>query len=86
MKKQVLVSTIVTMMLGMSTPTMAATPAMEKCYGIVKAGKNDCGTPKNACAGQVKTDNDPYAWKLVPKGTCVKSGGKTTPPKEDKKD
>ena len=31
----------------------------EKCAGVAKAGKNDCGTAKHACAGEAKTDNDP---------------------------
>ena len=47
----------------------------EKCAGIVKAGKNDCGTSKNACAGQVKADNDAEAWVSVPKGVCEKIVG-----------
>jgi uncharacterized membrane protein len=47
----------------------------EKCAGIVKAGKNDCGTSKNACAGQVKADNDAEAWISVPKGLCEKIVG-----------
>ncbi len=48
----------------------------EKCYGVAKAGKNDCGTAKHACAGTAKTDNAPDDWKYVPAGTCEKSGGK----------
>ncbi len=55
----------------------AAKDDNEKCAGIVKAGKNDCGTSRNACAGQVKTDNDPEAWIYVPKGVCERiSGGR----------
>jgi len=54
----------------------------EKCYGIAKAGQNDCGTAKHACAAQgAKVDKDPAEWKYVPKGTCEKMGGKTTAPK-----
>ena len=58
-----------------STTAMAAKGDNEKCAGIVKAGKNDCGTSKNACAGQVKADNDPEAWISVPKGTCERIVG-----------
>jgi uncharacterized membrane protein len=50
--------------------TAAAAP-MEKCYGITKAGKNDCGTKAHACAGLSKTNNDPNEWVFVPKGTCI---------------
>lgn len=50
---------------------------MEKCAGVVKAGKNDCGTSKSACAGNIKVDNDPEAWINVPKGLCERIlGGK----------
>lgn len=51
----------------------------EKCAGIVKAGKNDCGTSYSSCAGTSKKDNDPEAWIYVPKGTCDRLvGGKVT--------
>jgi uncharacterized membrane protein len=50
----------------------------EKCYGVAKAGQNDCASSSGShtCAGQAKTDNDPTEWKNVPKGTCEKTGGK----------
>lgn len=60
---------------GISSTAIAATP-MEECFGIAKAGKNDCGTKAHACAGQATTNNDPSEWIYVPKGTCLKSGGK----------
>ena len=52
----------------------------EKCYGIAKAGQNDCGTATHTCAGKAKKDNAPDEWKYVPKGTCEKMGGKKQPP------
>lgn len=42
----------------------------EKCYGIAKAGKNDCQTAVSACAGTSKKDNQADAWIYVPTGTC----------------
>lgn len=51
----------------------------EKCYGIAKAGQNDCGTAAHTCAGKARKDNDPDEWKYVPKGTCEKVGGKKSP-------
>jgi uncharacterized membrane protein len=50
----------------------------EKCFGVAKAGQNDCAsaTGTHACAGESKKDNDPKEWKMVPKGTCEKMGGK----------
>jgi uncharacterized membrane protein len=54
---------------------LAAAGDNEKCAGVVKAGKNDCGTSKGSCAGTVKMDNDKEAWIFVPKGTCDKIAG-----------
>jgi len=46
--------------------------AMEKCYGVAMAGKNDCAAgPGTTCAGTSKTDYQGNAWKNVPKGTCT---------------
>ena len=53
----------------------------EKCYGVAKAGQNDCGTATHTCAGKAKRDNAPDEWKYVPKGTCEKMGGKKEPPR-----
>lgn len=53
-----------------------------KCYGVAKAGKNDCATASHSCAGAAKTDNDPTEWKMMPKAECEKAGGK---PSDDKK-
>ena len=61
--------------------TVHAQGNMEKCFGIAKAGKNDCAAGKHACSGQSTVDNDPMSWKYVAKGTCEKVGGKTTAPK-----
>jgi uncharacterized membrane protein len=52
----------------------------EKCYGIAKAGQNDCGTAAHTCAGKAKKDNMPEEWKYVAKGTCEKLGGKSKAP------
>ncbi|MDH5573655.1 MAG: DUF2282 domain-containing protein [Gammaproteobacteria bacterium] len=60
-----------------ATNAFANKAGMEKCSGIVKAGMNDCGNSKHACAGQAKTDRDAEEWVYVPKGTCEKiAGGK----------
>ena len=57
--------------------------AQEKCYGVAKAGQNDCASANgsHSCAGQARRDNDPVDWKYVPTGTCTKVGGKTTAPR-----
>ena len=64
---------------SMGTPAFAA-DKMEKCWGIAKAGKNDCGSNKTAhsCAGHSKKDYDPNDFKAVKAGTCEKMGGSLT--------
>lgn len=64
-----------------ATPSFAADkPGMEKCYGVSKAGKNDCAGPAHACAGQSKTNASGKEWLSVPKGTCERlAGGHLTP-------
>lgn len=68
----------------LANPSFAADkPGMEKCYGVVKAGKNDCAANGHACAGQAKADRNAGEWLSVPKGTCERlSGGSLTPPKK----
>jgi uncharacterized membrane protein len=60
---------------------VAADASKDKCYGIAKAGQNDCASGKHACAGQSTVDNDALSWKYVAKGSCEKMGGKLSPPK-----
>ncbi len=47
---------------------------MEKCYGIAKAGMNDCGSKMagHSCAGQASKNSDPNDFVALPKGTCDK--------------
>ena len=51
----------------------------EKCYGIAKAGQNDCAnlSGSHSCAGQSKAEMGVDEWKYVAKGTCAQLGGKT---------
>ncbi len=52
--------------------------ATEICYGVSKAGQNECAntTCFHLCSGMATVDNDPTEWKTVPKGTCEAMGGK----------
>ena len=54
----------------------------EKCYGVAKAGKNDCASASHSCAGHSTADNSPTEWKYVPKGECEKMGGTMMPGKK----
>ncbi len=54
----------------------------EKCYGVAKAGMNDCFSAGNACGATSKVDKERDAWIYVPVGTCKKiTGGSTAPSK-----
>lgn len=75
-----------TFMLGTAAAALAFTAApaeeaqaakkeKEKCYGIAKAGKNDCGWSGGSCAGSATKDNIADVWIYVPKGTCDKIAG-----------
>jgi uncharacterized membrane protein len=48
---------------------------VEKCFGVAKAGKNDCQTDHSSCAGTSKSDGQKDAWISVPKGACEKIVG-----------
>lgn len=63
--------------LGLAGHAAAQDKAKEKCYGIAKAGQNDCAnlSGSHSCAGQSKTDKSPDEWKYVAKGTCKDMGG-----------
>ena len=47
----------------------------EKCYGVVKAGLNDCQTATSSCAGTATRDRQADAYVYVPAGTCKKIAG-----------
>lgn len=74
--KSLAIAAAVGSMLALGTsPAFSADDAKEKCYGVAKAGQNDCAANGHACAGQSKVDNHPAEWKHVPKGECEKMGG-----------
>jgi uncharacterized membrane protein len=83
-KRNVLITTAVSSLLALSVFAATANAAdadKEKCYGVVKAGKNDCAGNGHACSGQSKTDKDPKEWLSLPKGTCERlMGGSTAMP------
>lgn len=88
-KNQILTAAIGGLLaIGLTNNASAADkPELEKCYGVAKAGANDCASNKtsHSCAGQASKNNDPYDFVIVPKGTCNKiangglsDGGDTT--------
>ncbi|MDM8560720.1 DUF2282 domain-containing protein [Candidatus Parabeggiatoa sp. HSG14] len=68
----------------LSVSVSAAKPGMEKCYGIVKAGMNACGTSEHGCGGMAREDSHPEEWIYLPEGTCNKIvNGSLTPKAAD---
>lgn len=67
--------------MGAFGPVHAAdtTKEKEKCFGIAKAGTNDCAnlSGSHSCAGQNKVANGIDEWNYVAKGTCTSLGGKS---------
>ncbi len=65
--------------LGLLSAAQAADGEKEQCFGIAKAGQNDCKnlSGSHSCAGQSKNEMGADEWKYVAKGTCQKMGGKT---------
>ena len=70
--------------LGLAATGQVAADDKEKCFGVAKAGKNDCATASHGCAGSAKADNDPAEWKYAPQAECEKMGGKIKADKPDK--
>ena len=66
--------------LGVAGSALAQDKGQEKCWGVAKAGQNDCCSNKTAhsCAGHSKADYDPNDFKVVKTGTCVQMGGSLT--------
>ena len=88
MKKEILVSSAILAFLTLSankaiaetSKTSAVQVEQEACYGIAKAGKNDCATKHSSCSGFAKIDRQKDAYITVPKGLCDKiAGGSLTP-------
>ena len=63
----------------LATQPATAAEEKEKCFGIAKAGQNDCASEfgTHSCAGQGKVDKDKLEWKYVAKGTCKNLAGLT---------
>jgi uncharacterized membrane protein len=82
MSQQRIAAAAVAGLLALGTAGFAAAQqdqmkGQEKCWGVAKAGQNDCGSQKtaHACAGQSKVNYDPNDFKMVKSGTCEKMGG-----------
>ena len=63
--------------LGLIGQVAAQDKSKEKCFGIAKAGQNDCAnlSGTHSCAGQSKADGAADEWKYVAAGTCKSMSG-----------
>jgi uncharacterized membrane protein len=87
-KRVIITSALAAAIAGSSLAVAQAAPASppkfkaEKCYGIAKAGKNDCASASNnSCAGLSRVNADPKAWIFVPAGYCDRIVGASKKPK-----
>lgn len=78
-QRAVIAAAAATLFSTMLIATPAAAQEKEKCYGIAKAGQNDCANlaGTHSCAGQSKVSDDKGEWKHVAKGTCAGLKGLT---------
>jgi uncharacterized membrane protein len=72
-------ASVLAMGLASTAAVAADAPAKEKCYGVAKAGQNDCAnlSGSHTCAGQAKVDKGVDEWVYLKAGTCKKMGGMT---------
>ena len=79
MTNKILVASALAAVMSMSAAASTQAADNEKCYGIAKAGKNDCASAAHSCAGQSKKDMSKADFVAVPTGTCAKiAGGSAT--------
>lgn len=65
-RNAVIIAAVGTLMSLGVAQAMGPKEGSEKCYGIAKAGKNDCAANGHSCAAQAKTDGDKNEWIAVP--------------------
>jgi uncharacterized membrane protein len=81
--KTAILAAAVSSLFVLTTAALAADDSnSEKCYGVAKAGKNDCAGGAHACAAQSTKDRSAKEFIKLPKGTCERIvGGSLTPSK-----
>ena len=80
MRNAVFVASALAAALSMTSVPIAQAQETEQCFGVAKAGKNDCKAGAHECAGQSTVDADPQSFVVVPKGTCEKIAGGSLQP------
>ncbi|HZF34068.1 MAG TPA: DUF2282 domain-containing protein [Candidatus Angelobacter sp.] len=80
MRSTVFVASALAAALSVALMTSVQAQETEKCYGVAKAGQNDCKAGAHACKGQSEVDADPDSFVLLPVGTCKKIDGASLQP------
>ncbi len=77
MNQRIVIAAAAASLMSLALAAPAAAQEKEKCFGIAKAGQNDCASISgvHTCAGQGKVDMDKGEWKYVAKGTCKSMKG-----------
>jgi uncharacterized membrane protein len=64
-----------------AAPIPTVQPAgSEKCFGIAKAGKNDCAAGTHSCTATSTKNSDKASFVYLPTGACSKIFGASTTP------
>jgi len=80
MKNTVFVASALAAALCAAALASAQAQETERCYGVAKAGQNDCKAGSHDCKGQSEVDGDPDSFVLLPVGTCKKIEGASLQP------
>ena len=81
--QKTLISAAISGALALGTLSLSSTvnaEEKERCYGVAKAGHNDCQTANSSCAGTSTMDNQGDAFVALPKGLCDKLASGTLEP------
>ena len=81
MRNTIIVVSALAAALSMTAAGVAQAQETEQCFGVAKAGKNDCKAGAHDCKGMSTVDSDPQSFVLVPVGTCDKIAGGSMKPK-----
>jgi uncharacterized membrane protein len=60
---------------GGTAKIVSQTGTTERCYGIAKAGQNDCASEGHGCKGQALATRSSGDFVTLPIGTCAKLVG-----------
>jgi len=77
MTSHLLIATVLGTLLTLPADAAKLLGPKEQCFGIAKAGQNDCAAMDelHGCHTLARVDHDPNDWVYVAAGSCEKLGG-----------